>query len=73
VNYERLAAMRSRSRWSTIVGTPVDQRAARTRHPDAVGVQFHPEAQIKALREPFAPNPLFASFIEAAVAQSRLV
>lgn len=30
-------------------------------------------SQIKALREPFAPHPLFASFIEAAVAQSRLV
>jgi CTP synthase len=51
----------------------VDHRAARTRPPDAVGVQFHPEAQIKALREPFAPHPLFASFIEATVAQSRLV
>ena len=34
-----------------------------------VGVQFHPELKSK----PFAPHPLFASFIEAAVAQSRLV
>jgi len=38
-----------------------------------MGVQFHPESQIKALREPFAPHPLFVSFVEAAVAQSRLV
>jgi CTP synthase len=32
-------------------------------------VQFHPELKSK----PFAPHPLFASFIEAAVRQSRLV
>ena len=38
-------------------------------HPWFVGVQFHPELKSK----PFAPHPLFASFIEAAVAQSRLV
>ena len=38
-------------------------------HPWYVGVQFHPELKSK----PFAPHPLFASFIEAAVAQSRLV
>ncbi len=38
-------------------------------HPWFVGVQFHPELTSK----PFAPHPLFASFIEAAVRQSRLV
>jgi CTP synthase len=38
-------------------------------HPWFVGVQFHPELKSK----PFAPHPLFASFIRAAVAQSRLV
>ena len=38
-------------------------------HPWFVGVQFHPEFKSR----PFAPHPLFASFIEAAVRQSRLV
>jgi CTP synthase len=38
-------------------------------HPWFVGVQFHPELKSK----PFDPHPLFASFIEAAVHQSRLV
>ena len=38
-------------------------------HPWFVGVQFHPELKSK----PFEPHPLFASFIEAAVKQSRLV
>lgn len=38
-------------------------------HPWFVGVQFHPELKSK----PFDPHPLFASFIEAAVRQSRLV
>jgi CTP synthase len=38
-------------------------------HPWFVGVQFHPELKSK----PFDPHPLFTSFIEAAVAQSRLV
>ena len=38
-------------------------------HPWFVGVQFHPELKSK----PFAPHPLFASFIGAAVRQSRLV
>ena len=38
-------------------------------HPWFIGVQFHPEFKSK----PFAPHPLFASFIEAAVQQSRLV
>ncbi|MCA1749888.1 MAG: gamma-glutamyl-gamma-aminobutyrate hydrolase family protein, partial [Sphingomonadales bacterium] len=34
-----------------------------------IGVQFHPELKSR----PFDPHPLFASFIEAAVRQSRLV
>ncbi len=38
-------------------------------HPWFVGVQFHPELKSK----PFEPHPLFASFIEAAIRQSRLV
>jgi len=38
-------------------------------HPWFIGVQFHPELKSK----PFAPHPLFTSFIEAAVHQSRLV
>ena len=38
-------------------------------HPWFVGVQFHPELKSK----PFDPHPLFASFIRAAVKQSRLV
>ena len=38
-------------------------------HPWYIGVQFHPELKSR----PFEPHPLFASFIEAAVKQSRLV
>ena len=38
-------------------------------HPWFVGVQYHPELRSK----PFDPHPLFASFIEAAVRQARLV
>ena len=38
-------------------------------HPWFVGVQFHPELKSK----PFQPHPLFASFIQAAIEQSRLV
>jgi len=38
-------------------------------HPWFIGVQFHPELKSR----PFAPHPLFASFIGAAVEQSRLV
>ncbi len=38
-------------------------------HPWFVGVQFHPELKSK----PFDPHPLFASFVSAAVKQSRLV
>ena len=40
-----------------------------TGHPWFVGVQFHPEFKSK----PFDPHPLFASFLGAAVKQSRLV
>ncbi len=38
-------------------------------HPWFIGVQFHPELKSR----PFDPHPLFASFVEAAVHQSRLV
>ncbi|MDR3532696.1 MAG: CTP synthase [Rhodopila sp.] len=40
-----------------------------TGHPWFVGVQYHPELKSK----PFAPHPLFAGFIAAAVRQARLV
>jgi len=38
-------------------------------HPWFVGVQYHPELKSR----PMAPHPLFASFVKAAVTQSRLV
>lgn len=38
-------------------------------HPWFIGVQFHPELKSR----PFDPHPLFISFIEAALKQSRLV
>ena len=38
-------------------------------HPWFIGVQFHPELKSK----PFEPHPLFTSFVQAAVEQSRLV
>ncbi len=38
-------------------------------HPWFIGVQFHPELKSR----PFKPHPLFASFIAAALRQSRLV
>ncbi|MAX73579.1 MAG: CTP synthetase [Nioella sp.] len=38
-------------------------------HPWYIGVQFHPELKSK----PFAPHPLFADFVRAAVDVSRLV
>jgi CTP synthase len=38
-------------------------------HPWFIGVQFHPELKSR----PFDPHPLFASFIEASLHQSRLV
>ena len=41
----------------------------RADHPWFVGVQFHPELKSR----PFEPHPLFASFIGAALIQSRLV
>jgi CTP synthase len=41
----------------------------RNDHPWFIGVQYHPELKSR----PFEPHPLFASFIAAAVTQSRLV
>ncbi len=41
----------------------------RVDHPWFIGVQFHPELKSR----PFEPHPLFASFVGAAVEQSRLV
>ncbi|MGC8534791.1 MAG: CTP synthase [Rhizomicrobium sp.] len=41
----------------------------RSDHPWFIGVQFHPELKSR----PLEPHPLFASFIKAAVEQSRLV
>jgi len=41
----------------------------RADHPWFVGVQYHPELKSR----PFAPHPLFKSFVAAAVEQSRLV
>ena len=41
----------------------------RADHPWFIGVQYHPELKSR----PFKPHPLFASFIGAAVVQSRLV
>ncbi|MEM7619069.1 MAG: CTP synthase [Pseudomonadota bacterium] len=38
-------------------------------HPWFIGVQYHPELKSR----PFDPHPLFASFVQAAVMQSRLV
>ncbi|QAY96782.1 CTP synthetase [Methylovirgula ligni] len=38
-------------------------------HPWFIGVQYHPELKSR----PFQPHPLFASFVAAAVEQSRLV
>jgi CTP synthase len=38
-------------------------------HPWFIGVQFHPELKSR----PFAPHPLFTSFVRAALDQSRLV
>jgi CTP synthase len=40
-----------------------------TNHPWFIGVQFHPELKSR----PLEPHPLFVSFIQAAMAQSRLV
>jgi CTP synthase len=41
----------------------------RNDHPWFIGVQYHPELKSR----PFEPHPLFASFIKAAIDQSRLV
>ena len=41
----------------------------RTDHPWFIGVQYHPEYKSR----PFKPHPLFASFVKAAMVQSRLV
>jgi CTP synthase len=41
----------------------------RPAHPWFIGVQYHPELKSK----PFAPHPLFAGFVGAAVKQARLV
>lgn len=38
-------------------------------HPWFIGVQFHPELKSK----PFAPAPLFVSFVKAAIDKSRLI
>ncbi|MCL4171254.1 UNVERIFIED_CONTAM: hypothetical protein GTU68_042535, partial [Idotea baltica] len=38
-------------------------------HPWFIGVQYHPELKSK----PFAPHPLFSSFVKAAIEKSRLV
>ena len=38
-------------------------------HPWYIGVQFHPELKSR----PFEPHPLFTSFVQAAIQQSRLV
>ena len=38
-------------------------------HPWYIGVQYHPELQSR----PFAPHPLFVSFIQAAMTRSRLI
>ena len=38
-------------------------------HPWFIGVQFHPELKSK----PFAPHPLFVSFVAAAIEKSRLI
>jgi len=38
-------------------------------HPWFIGVQYHPELKSR----PFEPHPLFAGFVRAALAQSRMV
>ncbi len=57
----------------TMSGTSPDgalpEICEREDHPWFIGVQYHPELKSK----PFDPHPLFISFIEAAIAQGRLV
>jgi CTP synthase len=56
-----------------MVGTTVNgllpEVAERKDHPWFIAVQFHPEFKSR----PFKPHPLFASFIEAALNQNRLI
>ena len=56
-----------------VVGTALDgllpEIIERRDHPWFIGVQFHPEFKSR----PFKPHPLFASFIEAALNQNRLI
>lgn len=56
-----------------IVGKSPDGRlpeiVERPDHPWFIGVQFHPELKSK----PFAPHPLFVSFVKAAIEKSRLL
>lgn len=56
-----------------VVGKSPDDKlpeiVERKDHPWFIGVQFHPELKSK----PFAPHPLFVSFVAAAIAQSRLI
>ena len=56
-----------------VVGTSPDgllpEIVERPDHPWFIGVQFHPELKSR----PFAPHPLFVSFVKAAIDNSRLV
>ena len=56
-----------------ITGTSPDGKlpeiVERPDHPWFIGVQYHPELKSK----PFAPHPLFVSFVKASIEQSRLV
>ena len=47
----------------------VPEIVERPDHPWFIGVQFHPELKSK----PFAPHPLFVSFVKAAIEKSRLL
>ena len=58
-----ISALTQREQLTEIVELP------QTVHPWFIGVQFHPELKSK----PLDPHPLFASFVGAAVQQSRLV
>ncbi len=63
----------ARSLWADLLRHEPRRPPARDRRdprpPWFIGVQFHPELKSK----PFAPHPLFADFIRAAVEVSRLV
>ena len=58
-----ISAITQREKLTEVVELPTNV------HPWFIGVQFHPELKSK----PFEPHPLFASFIAAAMEQSRLV